>query len=49
MQSPDGLYAQRIELERTDFMQRREALMERPTYGTPHRMACEGSNIAVPI
>jgi hypothetical protein len=49
MQSPDGLYAQRIELERADFMQRREALMEQPTYGTPRRMACEGSNIAVPI
>ena len=44
--SPDGLYAQRIELERSDFMQRREALMERPTYGTPRQLAREGSNSA---
>jgi hypothetical protein len=42
--SPEGLYAQRIELERSDFMLRREALMERPTYGTPRHLAREGSN-----
>ena len=39
--SPDGLYAQRIELERSDFMLRRETLMEKPTYGTGRRLACE--------
>jgi hypothetical protein len=39
--SPDGLYAQRIELERSDFMLRREALMDKPTYGTARRVACE--------
>jgi hypothetical protein len=42
--SPDGLYAQRIELERSDFMLRREALMEKPTYGTGRRLACESPN-----
>jgi hypothetical protein len=42
--SPDGLYAQRIEFERSDFMLRREALMEKPTYGTGRRLACESPN-----
>jgi len=39
-ESPDGLYAQRIELDRSEFMQRRHALMEKATYGTPRRKAC---------
>jgi len=41
--SPDGIYAQRIELERQDFMARRKSLMENPTYGTARRVAFETS------
>lgn len=47
--SPDGLYAQRIELERPDFMARREALIQNPTYGTPRRLACEVSQPVLPV
>jgi hypothetical protein len=47
--SPNGLYAQRIELERTDFMTRREALMQKPTYGTSRLLHCEGPNRGVPL
>ena len=47
--SPDGLYAQRIELERSDFMLRREALMEKPTYGTARRLAVESPNSGIPL
>ena len=45
--SPDDLYAQRIELTRADFMERRETLMERPTYGTVRRATCDTSNLAM--
>jgi len=48
-ESPDGLYAQRIELERVDFMERREALMERPTYGTARQVTFERPDPAMPL
>ena len=48
-ESPDGLYAQRIELERSDFLERREILMEQPTYGTQRRVATESPAVAVQL
>jgi len=47
--SPDNLYAQRIELERSDFMTRRETLVQNPSYGTPRRFACEVPNSGVAV
>jgi hypothetical protein len=48
-ESPDGLYAQRIELQRVDFMERRETLMERPTYGTARQVTFERPDPAMPL
>ena len=42
--SPDGIYAQRIELERADFMSRRESLIVKSSYGLSRRTVCEASN-----
>lgn len=47
--SPDGLYAQRIEFSREDFLLRREALMESPTYGIPRRQICNNSSPRIAV
>lgn len=48
-ESPDGLYAQRIELERVDFMERCKAPMERPAYGTARQVTFGRSDPAMPL
>ncbi len=39
--SPDGLYAQRIELERSDFILHSKTIVDKPRYGMPRRLVFE--------
>lgn len=43
--SPDGLYAQRIELERSDFVLHRQIIVDKPKYGMPRRLVFEESKM----